>query len=124
MQLWTEIDCTNPTVRGNQVIQCMWVYTYKFDKHGHFQKCKARLVVRGDQQKKLRTEDTYAATLARRSFRVLMAIAARFNLKLIHYNVVNAFVNATLLDAVFITLPPSYRKPRKVLLLHKALYGL
>jgi hypothetical protein len=124
MQSWTEIDRSNPTVRGKQVIQCMWVYTYKFDKHGRFQKCKARLVVRGDQQRGLRTEDTYAATLAGRSFRVLMAIAARFDLELIQYDVVNAFVNAKLLDAVFMTLPPGYRKPGKVLLLHKALYGL
>src|SRR5271167_4182537 len=53
-----------------------------------------------------------------------MAIAARFDLELIQYNVVNAFVNAKLLDAVFMTLPPGYRKPRKVLLLNKALYSL
>jgi hypothetical protein len=53
-----------------------------------------------------------------------MAIAARFDLELIQYNVVNAFVNAKLLDAVFITLLLGYRKPREVLLLHKALYGL
>ena len=54
----------------------------------------------------------------------MIAVAAKFDLKLIQYNVVNAFVNATLLDAVFMTLPLSYRRPGKVLLLHKALYGL
>ena len=102
----------------------MWVYTYKFNKHSRFQKCKAQLVVRGDQQIGLRTEDTYAATLAGRSFRVLMAIAARFDLELIQFDVVNAFVNAKLLYAVVMTQPPSYRKPRKVLLLNKALYSL
>ena len=53
-----------------------------------------------------------------------MAIAARFDLELIQYDVVNAFVNAKLLDAVFMTLLPGYRKSGKVLLLHKALYGL
>ena len=53
-----------------------------------------------------------------------MAIAARFDLELIQYNVVNAFVNAKLLSVVFMTLPPGYRKPGKVLLLHKALYRL
>jgi hypothetical protein len=102
----------------------MWVYTYKFDKHGRFQKCKARLVVRGDQQRGLRTEDTYAATLAARSFRVLMAIAAKFDLELIQFDVVNAFVNAALPNPVFMTLPPGYRTPGKVLRLNKALYGL
>ena len=61
----------------------MWVYVYKFDKHGRFNKCKARLVVRGDQQIKSIHEETYAATLAGRSFRTLIAIAARFDLELI-----------------------------------------
>ena len=41
MQSWTEIDQSDLTVQGKQVIQCMWVYTYKFDKHGCFQRCKA-----------------------------------------------------------------------------------
>ena len=61
----------------------MWVVIYKFDKHGHFKKCKAHLVVQGDQEVKSQTEDTYVATLAGRLFRVLMAIAARFDLELI-----------------------------------------
>src|SRR5437763_6456206 len=102
----------------------MWVYIYKFDKHGRFQKCKARLVVRGDQQAKSRTEDTYAATLAGRSFRVLMAIAARFDLELIQYDVVNAFANAELPYDMFMSLLQGYRKPGKILKLNKALYGL
>jgi hypothetical protein len=37
-------------------------------------------------------ESIYAATLAARSFRTFMAIAARFDLELKQYDVVNAFV--------------------------------
>lgn len=51
----------------------MWVHTYKLDKHHRLLKCKARLVVRGDQQRNIPSQDTYAATLANRSFRMLMA---------------------------------------------------
>jgi hypothetical protein len=102
----------------------MWTYLYKFDKHGRFKKCKARLVVRGDQQAKSRTEETYAATLAGRSFRALIAIAARFDLELIQHDVVNAFVNAKLDHDVFMRMPPGYRKPGTVLKLNKALFGL
>ena len=43
------------------------------------------------------------ATLAARSFRVFIAIAARFDLELIQYDVVNAFVNANLLHPVLMT---------------------
>ena len=39
---------------------------------------KARLVVRGDQQVKGALENTYASTLTGKSFRTLVAIAARF----------------------------------------------
>jgi hypothetical protein len=102
----------------------MWVYVYKFDKHGRFQKCKARLVVRGDQESKATSGDTYAATLAGRSFRTLMAIAARFNLELVQYDVVNAFVNAKLPYDLFMSMPTGYRRPGKILKLNKALYGL
>jgi Reverse transcriptase (RNA-dependent DNA polymerase) len=101
----------------------MWVYVYKTDKHGRFQKCKARLVVRGDQEKAT-PKDTYAATLAGRSLRTILAIAARFDLELLQFDIVNAFVNAKLPYDVFMTMPPGYRKPGILLLLNKALYGL
>ncbi|KAL9567430.1 hypothetical protein ACKAV7_008380 [Fusarium commune] len=89
-----------------------------------FTKCKARLVVRGDQQAKSTHEDTYASTLAGRSFRTLMAIAARFDLELLQYDVVNAFVNAELKQDVYMRMPGGYRKPGLILKLQKALYGL
>ena len=106
-----------------QLLDCMWVYIYKFDKHGYLQKCKARLVVRGDQQDKFST-DTYASTLAARSFRTLIAIAARFDLELIQFDVVNAFVNADLPNKIYMRMPPGYRTAGMILQLQKALYGL
>jgi hypothetical protein len=122
MQSWIEVD--KERSRGHQLLGCMWVYVYKFDKHGWFVKCKARLVVRGDQQAKTVLENTYASTLAGRSFRTLMAIAARFDLELIQYDVVNAFVHAKLPYDVFMRMPPGYSTRGKVLHLQKALYGL
>lgn len=74
----------------------MWVYTYKLDQNYRLVKCKARLVVRGDQQRNISSQDTYAATLASQSFRILMAVAAKRNLELKQYDVTNAFVHATI----------------------------
>ncbi|EED15704.1 conserved hypothetical protein [Talaromyces stipitatus ATCC 10500] len=71
-------------------------------------KCKARFVVRGDQEKRDDTRDTYAATLAARSFRIFIAIAARFNLELKQYDAVNAFVNAILDEEIFMRMAPRY----------------
>ena len=124
MNSWSEVSKNDPEARDAQILDCMWVYVYKFDKHGRLAKCKARLVVRGDQQAKSMIGDTYAATLAARSFRVFMAIAARFDLELIQYDAVNAFVHANLDEKVFMKMPHGYRKPGRILRLNRALYGL
>lgn len=124
MKSWTEINSRDLRTKGHKVLDCKWVYVYKFDKKGSFVKAKARLVVRGDQQAKSLTEDTYAATLASCSFRSLMAIAARFDLELLQYDAVNAFVNATLEADVFMKMPPGHRRNGTILKLNKALYGL
>ena len=112
------------SAKQKQILDCMWVYVYKFNKHGYLKKCKARLVVRGDQQAKSAQENTYASTLAGRSFRSLMAIAARFDLELIQFDVVNAFVNADLNQEVYMRQPPGYRSSGMIVRLQKALYGL
>ena len=102
----------------------MWVYTYKLNKHHQFIKCKARLVVRGDQQRHISSQDTYAATLASRSFRMLMAIAAKYNLELKQYDVTNAFVHAAMDRDVYMRMPKGYQKKGTILKVQKALYGL
>lgn len=122
MDSFEEVHSSN--ARGVQVLDCKWVYTYKFDKDGYLLKAKARLVVRGDQQVKADVENTYASTLAGRSFRTLMAIAARFDLELIQYDVVNAFVHAKMPYDVFMRMPRGFERQDRVLKLNKALYGL
>lgn len=124
MGSWTEISARDRCIAGHKILDCRWVYVYKFDKRGRFVKAKARLVVRGDQQPKNAAESNYAATLAGRSFRTLIAIAARFDLELIQYDAVNAFVNATIDEDIFMRMPPGHRKAGTHLKLNKALYGL
>ncbi|EED11551.1 hypothetical protein TSTA_008470 [Talaromyces stipitatus ATCC 10500] len=94
MNSWTTTD--RSIAKGSQILDCMWVYVYKFNKHGYLVKCKARLVVRGDQERRVNLENTYVATLAARSFRTFMAVAARFDLGIKQYDAVNAFVHALL----------------------------
>ena len=124
MNSWPEISSRDPRTKGQRVLDCKWVYVYKFNKHSRFLKSKARLVVRGDQQAKSLTENTYAATLAGRSLRTLIAIAARFDLELVQYDAVNAFVNAELEEDVFMKMPPGHRRTGTILKLNMALYGL
>ncbi|KJZ68911.1 hypothetical protein HIM_11697 [Hirsutella minnesotensis 3608] len=100
-----------------------WVFKYKFDKHGFLTKFKARLCVRGDLQQ-LGDNDTYAATLAGRSFRILMAITAKFDLETRQLDAVNAFTNSFLDEDVFVMFPDGYHRQGWTLKLIRALYGL
>ena len=122
MKSWEEVG-RHTLDKGVPVLGCMWVFIYKFDKHKRLQKCKARLVVRGDQQARS-GHSTYAATLAGKSFRTLIVTAARYDLDLLQYDAVNAFVHADLDEEVFMHMPPGFSKRGRVLRLRKALYGL
>ena len=111
------------TVRG-QLLPLMWVFTYKFDQDGYLAKHKARIVVRGDMQRYSIYQDTYAATLAVRVFRLLMAIATFFNLEIYQFDVITAFVNAFLDEDIFVRYPDGFEVPDMALKLVRALYGL
>jgi hypothetical protein len=121
---WVEVPHKAVKASGHQILDCMWVFTYKFNQENQFLKCKARLVVRGDQQRNITSQDTYAATLAGRSFRLFMAVAAKYNLEVKQFDVTNAFVHARLDREVYMRMPHGYQKPGTILKLQKALYGL
>lgn len=77
---------------GTILISITWIFKYKFDEQEYLLKYKARLCARGDKQHT--EQDTYAATLAIRIFRALMALAAAFDLEIRQYDVLNAFLNS------------------------------
>ena len=64
---------------GMILIPLRWLFKYKFDVAGFIAKYKARIVARGDKEP-LTGEDYYAATLAFKMWRTLMALANTFNL--------------------------------------------
>jgi len=103
----------------------MWVFIYKMDKHGFLQKCKAHLVVYGNQQAP-GDLPTKATILASMTFQTLIAITTKFDLEMTQIDAVNAFVYCDLDKVVYIKLPPKFnkRKTDKVLCLKKALYRL
>ena len=101
----------------------MWVFTYKCDSSGYLIKHKARIVVRGDLQPASQLE-TYAATLAARTFRFLMALVVLFDLETAQFDAVNAFVNSELDETVYCQSPPGFEAPGHCLRLRRALYGL
>ncbi|EED15707.1 reverse transcriptase family protein [Talaromyces stipitatus ATCC 10500] len=108
---------------GKQILPLTWVFKYKSDKFRKIAKFKARICVRGDLQKGMDLE-TRAATLAARIFRMMMALAAVFDLEIVQLDAVNAFVNSDLDEEVYVYFLDGFRIPGKVIRLRKALYGL
>jgi hypothetical protein len=105
------------------VIPVTWVFTYKLDTDGYLVKFKARICVRGDLQPR-NDRDTYAATLAARIFRALMAITAAYDLEAFQLDAVNAFTNSELDETVYCAFPDGFQQDGQCLLLRRALYGL
>ncbi len=118
---WESVS--SASAKGHQVLGCQWVFKYKTDKHGWLQKCKASLVVFGNQQKR-HDLPTKATTLAITPLRVLLAVVAKFDLETLQLDEVNAFVHVGLDETVFMRIPHGYGKQGKVLKLNWALYGL
>jgi hypothetical protein len=106
-----------------QVIPMLWTFLYKLDSDGYLIKYKARLCVRGDMQR-LTLKDTYAATLAAKVFRAIMAMVAIFDLDATQGDVQNAFVHSELDETVYCACPDGFRVPGMCIQLLKALYGL
>ena len=75
---WRMISKFDPKAQGQRPLPLKWVFTYKFTSEGET-KCKARIVARGNlqqQQQHHTLQDTYAATLAARTLRTMLAFAS------------------------------------------------
>ncbi|KAI0996370.1 hypothetical protein K3495_g11810 [Podosphaera aphanis] len=100
-----------------------WMRTYKFNSNGFLTKFKSRLCVRGDLQLPI-LQETYAATLAMKTFRAMMALMCAFNLESRQYNLVIAFCNAKLSAPMYCNTPPGFEYLGRTLKIERALYGL
>ena len=120
---WREVPLGDAFKEGKVPIPTTWLFKYKFDEQGFLLKYKARLVARGDLQHT--EQDTFAATLAARIFRSLMALVAAFDLETQQYDVVNAFPNTPIDEPTYCKTPDEWTGSDLILLLLlRALYGL
>ena len=112
--------------QGARVLGSRWVFDIKRMSDGVIARFKARLVVRGDQQKQgVDFGETYSAVVGSTTLRVLLSIANTNNLLLHHVDVVQAFLCASLEEEVYVTPPQGIdAPPGYVWKLKKSLYGL
>ena len=105
-----------------------WVLTIKRNKDGQFEKCKARWVLRGFQDKQHWDLQTDAPTSTRPGFRLQCQAAANLNYDIGHVDLKTAFLQGETFDSnrnVICQLPPEAGHPAYTgARLKRAAYGL
>ena len=113
---------------GQKVVGCKWVYAIKKNKEGHIERFKARLVAKGYAQTYgINYTETFSPVVRYETIRMVIALAAEYELHLHQMDVSTAYLNSDLTDEVYMAQPEHFtdeRFPEKVLKLKKALYGL
>ena len=114
------------TPESCNVIDARWAYKWKADETGKIVKAKARLVAKGFKQKHgVDYLETFSPTANAASIRLIVALACKYDLELLHFDIEQAFVQSELDHEVFMKLPPGCGSMSgKVVRLGKSLYGL
>ena len=116
---WTAVD--RREFNEHQVLDCQWVFKYKTDKHGELLKCKAKIVICGNQQHWLKLF-IQAITLVIAVLWILLTLFVRFNFETLQLDAINVFVHVFLNEIVFMRMFFEYEKQKKILWLNKTFY--
>jgi hypothetical protein len=118
---WTLCDVPE----NKKAIKCKWVFKAKLKSDGKIERYKARLVVKGCSQKSgIDYEETYSPVVRYTSIRLLVALAAKYNLDIDQMDVTTAFLHPELKVEVYMELPEGHRLNGETCRLNKSIYGL
>lgn len=118
---WELVDLPS----NKKVIPCKWIYKTKTDEDGNVTRHKARLVVKGYQQKKgIDYHEIYAPVVRYSSIRYLIGLAVKYGLKIHQMDAVTAFLQGDIEEDIYMAQPPQFEEGNKVCLLKKSIYGL
>lgn len=115
---------------GRKPVASRWVFKLKLNPDGTVNKYKARLVAKGySQVEGIDYQETFAPVARLQSVRLLLAVAVSHNLKILHLDVMTAFLNGELDEDIYMRIPEgagldNEKDAGKVLKLRKCLYGL
>merc|ERR1711921_53755 len=108
---------------GQVTIGSRWIVTEKQKHDGPKKDYKARLVAKSFQE--IDQPQSDSPTAAKESFKLLMALSANFNFKIVSMDIRAAFLQAKTLDReVFVRPPKDIEKEGVIWRLLKPLYGL
>jgi len=111
---------------GCKAIGSKWVFKFKLKSDGSIERAKARLTAKGFAQRHgVDYNETFAPVLYYSTLRVLLAFVAAEDYELQHLDVETAFLNAHVLEDLYMQVPDGVDAPAgTVCKLRKALYGI
>lgn len=114
--------------KGKRALRNRWIYKQKHDENAKKPRYKARLVVKGCNQKKgVDFEEIFAPVVKMSSIRVVLGLAASLNLEIEQLDVKTAFLHSDLKEDIYMEKPEGFKvkgKEEYVCKLKKCLYGL
>ena len=117
-----------PLPEGRKAVKCKWIYKVKCKPSGEVECFKARLVAKGfSQVAGIDYTETYAPVIKYDAVRAVFVISNEHGMFKAQFDVCTAYLNANLLDIIFMEQPEGFEDhewPLYVCLLLKSLYGL
>jgi Reverse transcriptase (RNA-dependent DNA polymerase) len=121
---WTLV----PLPKGKKPVGCKWVYQTKYNSDRTIERHKARLVAKGFTQiYGIDYQEIFAPVVKMSTVRILLSIAVNLGWTLSQMDVKNVFLQGTIEEEVYMTLPPGYENDSNkdcVCKLNKSIYGL
>ena len=120
---WTVVDRSE--AKDKKILGTTWAFKRKRFPDGSVRKLKARICVRGDQQKVgVDVFETFAPVVNWSTVRLMLVLSVALKLHTQQVDYANAFVQAELPKPVYVEMPRGYQQPGKILRLNRSLYGM
>ena len=100
--------------KGKKALKNKWVFKLKKDGKGNTMKYKARLVVKGFQQKEgIDFDEIFSPVVKMMSIRVVLGLVASLDLELEQMDVKTAFLHGDLDEEIYIEQRDGFKVPKK-----------
>lgn len=114
--------------KGRKALRNKWVFKLKNEENNPNPRYKARIVVKGCNQKKgIDFDEIFSPVVKMTSIRAILGLAAKLDLEIEQLDVKTAFLHGDLEEEIYMEQPEGFEEPGKehlVCRLKKSLYGL